>query len=203
MELGHTSYGPFWFRRYSAFWGPLERFLYLDARMVVLSNLDAFINAADNFVLDLVHYDTEVDQVYAPGPVRTAFLRDGMARGFLSNIWASRRGLFKLYDFENIIEKLLAVRDQMNARNTDQAFINYCCDVSCVRTAKINELLGDFIASGWARQPGRPYVDQFGRWRLWDHGGNSHKKQIMLMHWAGQSLACMDHPELFEPLRWR
>jgi len=32
FELGHADYGPYWFRRYAAFWGPLDEFMYLDAR---------------------------------------------------------------------------------------------------------------------------------------------------------------------------
>jgi hypothetical protein len=197
MELGHASYGRFWFRRYAAFWGPLKRFLYLDARQVVLMNLDEFVSAPAVFGLDLVHYDTHLEQVYTSGPMRAAFLRDGLAHGFNSGRWASRRGLFTLSDFGILTEELLKLRDQLNPRNTDQAFINYCCDARRVRMAKINELLGDIISSGWARQTGRPYLDEHAVWRLWDHGGNDHKKRILLLHWAGQDLNTMDQPQIF------
>ncbi len=186
LELGHTSYGPNWFRRYSAFWGPLERFVYLDVRQVVLMNLDPFVKSTKLFGLDFVYYDTALDQVYEPGPVRKQFLYQGGARGFLSNIWASRRCLFTLAEFEQLSDEILLVRDQMNQRNTDQAFINYCCDAKGVRMAKISDLLGNLVGTSWARQSGYPYRDAAGAWRLWDHGGLDHRKRLMLMHWAGQ-----------------
>ena len=185
LELGHSAYGPSWFRRYAAFWGPYEHFLYLDARQVVLADLTPFVTATETFDLDLAYYDTELDQVYEPGPMRLAFLREGGARGFNSGRWASRRGLFTLDDFEELVEAQVAIRGELNPRNTDQAFINYCCDCRRVKMAKISDLLGDTVSSGWARQPGRPYQDSSGVWRLWDHGGNEHRKRLLLMHWAG------------------
>lgn len=185
LELGHASYGPNWFRRYASFWGPFERFLYLDARQIILANLMPFVEATAEFDLDLVYYDTALDQVYEPGPLRQAFLRKGKARGFNSGRWASRRGLFSLSDFRDLVDAQVAVRDQLNPRNTDQAFINFCCDTKNLRMAKISDLLGETVSSGWARQPGKPYQDEVGVWRMWDHGGLEHKKKLLLMHWAG------------------
>ncbi|UOM36759.1 hypothetical protein [Acuticoccus sp. I52.16.1] len=185
LELGHSSYGPHWFRRYAAFWGPFERFAYLDARQVILGDLTAFVEATATFGIDLAYYDTELDQVYAPGPMRTRFLREGGARGFNSGRWASRRGLFTVDDFETLVEAQMTVRSELNPRNTDQAFINHACDAHGVRMVKISDLLGDTVSSGWARQKGRPYRDEEGVWRLWDHGGNDHRKRLLLMHWAG------------------
>jgi hypothetical protein len=197
LELGHTPYGPSWFRRYAAFWGPLERFVYLDARQVVLMSLDALIHATRRFDLDFVYYDTALDQVYAPGPLRASFLSEGFARGFLSGCWSSRRGLFSLADFQELTQQMLAVREQLNPRNTDQAFINFCCDSRRMRMGKISDFLGDLASSGWARQPGRAYEDGDGAWRLWDHGGNDHNKRLMLLHWAGQGLQSMSQPHVF------
>lgn len=185
LELGHAAHGPNWFRRYCAFWGPFERFLYLDARQVVLADLAPFVMASATYGIDLAYYDTVLDQVYAPGPLRTQFLRAGGARGFNSGRWASRRGLFSLAEFEALAAEQVAVRAELNPRNTDQAFINHCCDRRRVVTARISDLLGDTVASGWARQPGRPYRDAAGVWRLWDHGGSEHGKRLLLMHWAG------------------
>lgn len=51
FELGHTPTGPYWFRRYAAFWGPCDRFMYLDARQVVLADLKPTIQALAPFRL--------------------------------------------------------------------------------------------------------------------------------------------------------
>lgn len=187
LELGHASYGPNWFRRYAAFWGPFEDFIYLDARQVILSDLTEFLKATSTYDLDLVYYDTVLNQVYEPGPFRISALKSGYARGFNSGRWASRKGLFTLDLFRERLQEQLVLRSQLNQRNTDQAFINHCCDTERVRMAKISDLLGDVVCSGWARQPGQPYQDESGIWRLWDHGGTEHKLRLILMHWAGYS----------------
>ncbi len=185
LELGHSPYGPNWFRRYASFWGEFEHFLYLDARQVILSDLTRFVMATQRFELDLVYYDTALNQVYNPGEIRTKFIQTGRARGFNSGRWASRRNLFSLREFNEAADMIKNERVQFNARNTDQAFINFCCDNKGIRSASISDILGDLVSTGWARQVGRPYQDEEGVWRLWDHGGLEHKKKLLLMHWAG------------------
>ncbi len=198
LELGHSTYGPHWFRRYAAFLGPLDAFIYLDARQLVLGSLQPFFDGLAQG-LDFVYYDTALVQVYEPGPIRTELLKDGRARGFLSGLWASRKGLFTLEEFETVVNELVQVREQMNPRNTDQFFINYCCDRKQVSYAQIADLAGDLCQAGWAGQPGEPYRDKEGTWRLWDYGGLDHRKKLMLLHWAGYPLeSWIPHFKLLE-----
>lgn len=98
LELGRTPHGPRWFRRYAAFCGeaPLADFIYLDARTLVLSDLTELIAAPRTCGFDVMFTDSEVGQVYEPGPLRTGFLRAGRGRGFNSGRWAGRRGQFAL-----------------------------------------------------------------------------------------------------------
>ena len=42
------------------------------------------------------------------------------------------KGLFTLEEFERLAADALQVREQLNPRNTDQAFFNYCCDMKPV-----------------------------------------------------------------------
>ena len=184
FELGHTPTGPYWFRRYAAFWGELDRFMYLDARQVVLANLTPLITALDQFNFDFLHYDCAINQVYQPGEFRQQLLRQGRGRGFLSGLWASRKGLFSLEELETLGEAALKIRDQLNPRNTDQAFINYCCDMKPVVYGHFAEVMGGICQNAWARQTGQIY-QQHGKYYLWDYGGLDHKKQVILVHWAG------------------
>jgi hypothetical protein len=121
--------------------------------------------------------------------MRLRFLRSWGAKGFMSGSWASRSGLFTPDEFSKLTEEMLIVRDQLNPRNTDQAFINYCCDARRLRTARLSELIGDLCASGWARHRGHLYRDRNGIWRLWDYGGLDHGKRMMAVHWAGLPLS--------------
>jgi hypothetical protein len=184
FELGHTPTGPYWFRRYAAFWGLLDRFMYLDARQVVVANLRPLITALDEFGFDFLHYDCAINQVYEPGEFRQQLLRQGRGRGFNSGRWASRKGLFSIEEFETLTAEALKIRDQLNPRNTDQAFINYCCDMKPVVYGHFAEVLGEICQNGWARQSGNIYQEN-GKYYLWDYGGLDHKKQVILVHWAG------------------
>lgn len=186
FELGHTSTGHYWFRRYAAFWGPCDRFMYLDARQVVLADLKPIITALDDYDFDFLHFDCAINQVYEPGELRRELLRQGKARGFNSGRWASRRGLFAIEEFETLSMEALKVRSQLNPRNTDQAFINYCCDLKPVRCGHAAELLGHLCQSSWANHARKLYKKN-NVYYLWDYGGLDHKKQLVLLHWAGQN----------------
>lgn len=190
LEAGHSpGVGRYWFRRYAAFIedAPFDEFIYLDARQVVLGSLQPFFEALQAG-FDLAHYDTALHQVYEPGPMRRDLLLEGRARGFNSGRWASRKGLFTLQEFEQFADELMMVREQMNPRNTDQFFINYCCDRKGVQTGQVADFDGGLCHQGWAGQRGTPYQDNSGDWRLWDYGGLEHRRKLMLLHWAGYPL---------------
>jgi hypothetical protein len=203
FELGHTPTGPYWFRRYAAFWGPCDRFMYLDARQVVLADLRPIIQALDDYDFELLHFDCAINQAYEPGELRRELLRQGKARGFNSGRWATRRGLFTLDSFEAFAVDALKVRDQLNPRNTDQAFINYCCDVKPVRYGHVADVIGGTCHSSWTRQQGSIY-SQDRQYYLWDYGGIDHKKRFLILHWAGYSLnPLMPNKKVFNYYRFQ
>ncbi|MFN6519074.1 MAG: hypothetical protein RMY29_031915 [Nostoc sp. CreGUA01] len=187
FELGYTPTGPHWFRRYAAFWGPLDYFMYLDARQIVLADIKPFIEAIATFGFDFLHYDCAIDQVYEQGTFRQKLLKERRGRGFNSGRWASQKGLFSIEEFEQLTESALKIRNQLNPRNTDQAFINYCCDMKPVRYGHFAEVIGGICQNGWARQSGNIFEDS-GKYFLWNYGSLDHKKQVILLHWAGYKL---------------
>ena len=102
----------------------------------MLGDISVFTSNLSTHKLDFVYYDTAINQVYNSGPLRTSLLRESRAPGFNSGRWASRRGLFSIEEFENRAIEMLRTREQFNARNTDQAFINYCCDSKAIGSAR-------------------------------------------------------------------
>ena len=70
------------------------------------------------------------------------------------------------------------IREQLNPRNTDQAFINYCCDVKPIASGHFAEVIGEICQNGWARQSGHTYQEN-NKYYRWDYGGLDHKKQII------------------------
>ena len=98
------------------------------------------------------------------------------------------------------------MRDQLNARNTDQAFLNYCCDADDLDCGAFGEALPDVCATAWAGAPGRVYEDAAGVLRRWDHrgrcGGPNHGRRVPVLHWAGLPLSAgMPEAALFQHFR--
>lgn len=197
FELGYTPTGSYWFRRYASFWGALDYFMYLDARQLILADLKPFITAIEALKFDLLYYDCAIDQVYERGAFRQELLRKGRGRGFNSGRWASRKGLFSIEEFQQLAQGALKIREQLNPRNTDQAFINYCCDLKAVRYGHFAEVIGGICHNGWAKLAVKIYQKDH-KYFLWDYGGLDHKKQVILLHWAGYKLnALMPNKYLF------
>ena len=74
------------FRKLAAFEGPFDRFLFLDSDVVALSPLAPLLQAIESSQADLVHFDTDLDQVYRPGPLRDRMVARG-ARGFNAGLF--------------------------------------------------------------------------------------------------------------------
>lgn len=202
LEIGKTASGPHWFRRFAAFDGPFDAFAYLDCRMLVLADISPFAAAARAYDVPLIHYDAVINQVYNDGPIRSRFCREGLGHGFSSNIWASHKGLFSLEQMEAAAEELVAVRDQMNPRNTDQFFLNYLCDSHGLRVCHIADLDSRLAHCAWAYDRGTLYQDEDGIWRKWDFGGLQHRRQMIFLHWAGIQLhPAMPHFSVYSRFR--
>lgn len=198
MELGITGYGAHWFRRFAAFDGPFDRFLYLDSRVVVLDRLDPILAEIAPGTCDFLHFDSMINEVYRDGPIRRAFALAGFGHGFNSGMWASRRGLFTIDQMQSAALDLASVRDQMNPRNTDQFFLNYLCDANAIRTVHFADLHEDYTHACWAGDGGSVYRDAIGLWRRWKFGDPEHRRRIPFLHWAGFRLhPAMPHFHIF------
>lgn len=202
LELGVTRTGPCWFRRFAAFDGPFEYFAYLDCRTIVLAPLYEFALAANTYQVPLVHYDVALNQVYENGPIRRRFCVEGGGHGFVSNIWASRRGMASLETMQRAGRELVVIRQQMNRRNTDQFFLNYLCDSQGLRVCHMADFDDRLARCAWANDRGAVYESADGRWRKWDFGGLEHKREMLFVHWAGIPLSpWMPHYSLHQRFR--
>lgn len=80
------------FRKLAAFQGPFDRFFSFDSDVVVLGPLGPLGRAIESAGADLAHFDTDLDQVYRPGPLRDELVAGRDARGFNAGLFAARRG---------------------------------------------------------------------------------------------------------------
>jgi lipopolysaccharide biosynthesis glycosyltransferase len=184
LETGYTTTSPYWFRRFASFWGPLDRFIYLDSRIVVLNNLEPLIKAIDTYNCDFLHFEGGLDQVYNLGYLRESLVIEKKAQGFNSGKWISRKNLFSVEFIEQMSCFLVENRPQFNARNTDQFFLNYLIHSSNVKSASIHDLIPHLSRLTWPPMPGSIYREN-GIYKTWSYGMSEHKKEIILIHWAG------------------
>jgi hypothetical protein len=188
LEIGKTTFGPNWFKRFAAFLGPETTFAYIDARTLVLSDLSPAYASIDGNFADFVHFGGDVNQVFNDGEVRRSFAFSGRCFGFNSGRWISRRGLFTMEDFRAAADFCANHRDQMNPRNTDQFFLNVLCSMSKARVVSYADLDAESVREPWAFE--HPAIYKKNREiRVWNHGGMSHGKKLPLVHWAGLPLS--------------
>jgi hypothetical protein len=168
-------------RKLAAFWGPLERFLYLDVDTVVLMDVArvlAAISAVPRTLL-FAHCDDHggnLDEVYRPGPWRQRLLETNGSHFGSSGVWAASRGLLSPQRVTELAQAARPVSDEF--MNGDQAFLNFCLDTTGTAVDNLHNFIDSEIV--WAGVLG--CVEAEGTLTLPDGG------QIGLVHWAGYGL---------------
>jgi hypothetical protein len=168
-------------RKLAAFWGPAERFLYLDADVVVLRPLDALFQSFDPTTHSLVHCGSRVEQTYKPGHPRESMLATNPATGVQTGAFLSKRDALRLADLDDVAREAIDVRDSF-ADTYEQPFISYWVDLQRIDTAYFHEVCPT-VACGWA-----------GAEMNWTEDGLERvvegiPRLVAFIHWAGFPLS--------------
>jgi hypothetical protein len=168
-------------RKLAAFWGPLERFLYLDVDTIVLMDLQSVLAATrgrpETFLF--AHCDAlggDLEEVYRPGPWRSEFLAAHGSHVGNAGLWAGSRGLFSRSDLADLAEAARPIAGEFVY--PDQGFLNFCLDSTATPVRNLHEFIDAPLL--WAGVAG--YVESGGTLR--DPQGTS----VGLVHWAGYEL---------------
>jgi hypothetical protein len=172
------------FRKFYPFWGPLGRFLFLDADIVVLDGFPALLNRvlAGNLGVRYAHSDPEM--VYRPGELRDRMTREYGSRAINAGLWAGAAGLFTLDRVRKLASAARLDAPRFNPHCMDQPFLNYCLDVGRVPMERFDEIGAGGCA--WAGDPRLLTVDRRPGGRLsirWPDGS-----AVPAIHWAGFQL---------------
>jgi hypothetical protein len=184
------------FRKFYTFWGPLERFLYTDADVVVLDGFERLFESAVTGDHALTYAHADIGQVYRPGRLRERMVRDHAAPGINTGLWASRAGLFDLDRVRRLAAEAGPVAPEF-CSTLEQPFLNYCLDVAGVAPRPF----GPEAACAWAGDH-RPFrFERLAGGRLrgtWSGDGSI----IHAIHWSGSSLSDrMPHHHVFQHFR--
>jgi hypothetical protein len=167
------------FRRLAAF-ESFDRFLYVDADTLVLSDLDPLFQACAAVRADIVLADKSEGMAYTMGNRRDELLRAG-ATEWASGVFFSRRGVATVGDFLAVARAMsTADREFLQPAVIDQAFFNFCIETLPLRPAYLCDISA--YASAWAWNPTKL------RDRALQRDSPSHPENdghVWLLHWAG------------------
>jgi hypothetical protein len=182
------------FRKLAAFSGPLTRFLYLDADVLVLTDVARVLAAvaARPDAVQFAHcgaFGGNLDEVYRPGPWREHLLARCGSHAANTGIWAGSREALTREQLTDLAEEARPVAGQL--LNGDQGFLNYCLDVTGTPVGNLHDHIETQMV--WAGVPG--YISD--ERQLRDPNG----RPVGLVHWAGYDLdGAMPYRNLWE--RW-
>ncbi|MEM6255606.1 MAG: Npun_R2821/Npun_R2822 family protein [Cyanobacteria bacterium P01_D01_bin.156] len=115
-------------RRFCAFDGPFDRYIYLDADTLVLNNIETLLaplEAVDWVVYDFQYKDlTHVFNVHSP-QLKTIFSDEQLDKIFCAGMYASKRGIFSNDQLEWLLTQLQTEADVLYINGPDQAIVNY------------------------------------------------------------------------------
>ncbi len=190
------------FRKLAAFSGPFERFFFLDSDTLALCRLAELTDAFGRSRADIVHFDTDPDQVYRPGPLRTELAAAGRGRGFNAGLFAGRRGALDAGRFAALLADLGPDWGRLLVANAEQPFLNLAADRAGLVLAHAHELVPDSCSTCW---PAVGRLSEEGSdWRLRDSGRWDEGWRFLFAHWAGFRLGpAMPNRAVWERFRAR
>jgi hypothetical protein len=177
---------PHAFRKFAAFWGPFEKFVFVDSDVVLLGPLHEIFDRAEASDVEFVCGDIDIDQVYAPGKLRDQIMATGVTTGFNTGFFMSWRNTLTLDQVRRLGEEGLAVRRDLPPAVGEQPFINWCVAVAGLKVQAYFDLVPDMCFSPWAKRG--PVADVNGAWRLLDTRWKDVGRRMPLLHWAGYGL---------------
>ncbi len=185
MKLGHH---PAMFRKWAAFFGHYDEFIFFDADVAVTMPLDDLLQAFAGSSYDFLYFDTDIMRVYRPEHVA-----DMQAKyhspGFNAGTFASRKGVVTEAELWRMADAAVVDYHLLKPDQVDQPFLNYVFDTLPRRTVHVNTLRPEIA-------PPRPQLffrHDTRHERLLDAEG----RQMLFIHWAGHNYPGMMLPEIF------
>lgn len=189
------------FRKFAAFWGSLENFIFLDSDIVLLGKLDELFESYQVSSCDFMHYDTSVEYVYKAGSFRDEMIKLYHSTGFNTGCFASSQGKLSLEDVLTFSQEALAIKDFF-ACGGEQPFLNYCVDRKGLKKDVFFHSSNDLAHWTWGNIT--PVVFQDGSYRFMNSGSEDFGKRVLFLHWSGiLSSPFMPNRHLFLKYRLR
>lgn len=182
--FGDTGNWQRMYRKFTAFWGPLERFLYLDVDIVLLDNPAKLLSLFARSGCDFLSFDCDEERAYLPGPLRDEMRRLG-SKGFNAGAFLSRRGLFSIESVRRLAEAARPRKNEFAPFLGDQPFFNYAVDNSGGIHRRLPEVLPGAPEKTWSDRLPIAWKDD--AFRVLDPSSPDCGKALPFIHWAGHA----------------
>jgi len=177
VHIGHHM-----FRKFAAFDGPFDDFLYLDIDIAVLAPVENLFADFARSGAQFMTFDNDLDNVYQRTPWRDELERTGRTKGFNAGAFLAQRGLFTRPQLTELLAEAKRLRDNF-VYQYDQPFFNFAVDLTGLRHVRLPEFNSAVPDKLWGDQT--PIAKKDGAWLLLTPGHRDHGKAEPLIHWAG------------------
>jgi hypothetical protein len=193
------TFRPHSMRKFCAFWGPYERFLFLDADIVVLRSLAPYFAAFRSASGDFMYFWTDLTRVYRP-PLLHEMVSAHGAVGFQTGVFMGRTGTLTESRLESLLAQAQPRRDEF-VDILEQTFLNYTVDVAGLRKVSAREAAAN-VVDAWAGMRLRRTRDGL---VLADSRTPAERgRPVTLIHWGGYRLGpFMPYRRIFLAYRMR
>jgi hypothetical protein len=186
------------FRKLACFWGPFNHFLFLDADIVILSELNEVFEAFLGSDYEFLYFDRDMEMAYQPGAFRDMMVKKHSSVGFNSGAFVSSKGCLSMGEVLRLAGGASSLIHNFTP-NGEQSFLNYCIDIKDLNKQQYCKVVPHASCSNWAKWPIAKAPDGFHH--ISDPGHDS-AKSLLFVHWAGFNHGpLMPHRRLF--LRFR
>ena len=175
------------FRKFAAFHGAHDHFLFLDADIVVLTALDPLMDQLLASRTDFIFFDTSPDWVYADPAFRRVMRRQYGSREFAAGAMVSHKGFLGVDDLSAVCVDQDRLRRVFPSGVFDQPYWNYLVDRKKARVAAAYEIIPSLPSGIWAAEPVDIAAKQL-RKQLRANAASPVTRRGKLMpflHWAG------------------
>jgi hypothetical protein len=187
------------FRKFAAFWGPLKHFVYFDADIVILDDVQPLFTTLLTADYDLLYAHSDLNKAYKPGPFRERMVREYQTHGFNTGAWASTRGQLNLAEIRAFSVEVAPNVDSFTP-HLEQPFFNYCLDRKRTRMQSFASASEHRIYWNWPGWPERLHVSAPDKSPIQVYTDRC--QFVSGMHWAGYSLdPRMPHYHIYRHFR--
>ncbi len=177
VHLGHHM-----FRKFAAYSGPFDDFLYLDIDIAVLAPVENLFADFTRSEAAFMSFDNDLDNVYQRTPWRDALAQAGRTQGFNAGAFLSQRGHFTRPELTTLLADAKRLRENF-VYQYDQPFFNFAVDMKGLRHIRLPQFNPAVPDKLWGDQV--PIANHDGAWRLLTPGHADYGKAEPLIHWAG------------------